>query len=447
MNLKWVSASLTLLAAVIALAWFGGAARSASAPEWKTGFWFWDGSSNQIVASGGAVDVVYCKAGSIAREPSSHPGWRVYGNLPNELPAAREYWVVFRFEGEGVPAIETVPMLRSAVEQVLAQAQVRRIAVAGLQLDIDSSTNSLGEYTRYLREVRKALPSGTDLSITALLDWFRPGTEIAAVIREVNEFVPQFYDVRAARWGRNDYSVAKAIDAKRWGPVFNKFGKRFRVGVSSFGRARRVGESEGVLSDVAPLNFAMNTAFRHTSDTAAAGEVVLRYTAERRTFVGWTRFEPGEAIEFVLATPELIRASWQAARAMGGQCGGVVFFRWPTFHESLAVHPDQVMRAVGVRKGAPQPVRLQAVDRACAAVHCTDLYLFTAEPLSPEPTRHSIRSSAELEYFVAADRTPARMSGADRVELLLPPYCGRTRLYLGRAVTAAKSDFRLEGTR
>ena len=31
---------------------------------------------------------------------------------------------------------------------------------------------------------------------------------------------------------------------------------------------------------------------------------------------------------------------------------------------------------------------------------------------------------------------PVRMTGPSQLELSLPPYCGRGRMYLGRAVTA-----------
>jgi hypothetical protein len=42
-------------------------------------------------------------------------GWFAYGSLPDQLPAAREYWVVFRYERQGVPDAAAVPMLAQTV--------------------------------------------------------------------------------------------------------------------------------------------------------------------------------------------------------------------------------------------------------------------------------------------------------------------------------------------
>ncbi len=105
--------------------------------------------------------------------------------------------------------------------------------VIGVQLDVDSPTGQLAAYADFLREVRKGLPKDTQLSITALLDWFRAGTAIDRVIGQVDEFVPQFYDLSMGR----ERAVAAKIDANVWGPRFSRFGKRYKIGVSSFGRA------------------------------------------------------------------------------------------------------------------------------------------------------------------------------------------------------------------
>ena len=67
--------------------------------------------------------------------------------------------------------------------------------LVGLQIDHDCPTYSLTEYARFLQGLRAALPPEDLLSITALLDWFREGTALTDVVAQVDEFVPQFYDV------------------------------------------------------------------------------------------------------------------------------------------------------------------------------------------------------------------------------------------------------------
>lgn len=418
---------------------------------WTTGFWFWGGSSDAVAASADALDVLFVQVGTIHRGPRGE--WPAYGRLPDRLPTAREYWLVFRVNEPVVPT--AAPGLPDRVDELLIEARRRKLSVAGIQLDIDAPTRLLGDYATFLRDVRTKLPAGVKVSITALLDWFRGGTAIASVIREVDEFVPQFYDAPApGSYGDlRDLTIAARIDPATWGPVFNRFGKPFRVGISSFGRARYVppeGGSGGswrtamTLRDATPLDFAIDPAFTLTASRTPSQEVTLRYSATRRTGFQWIDFERGAQVEFILPTTESMRTAVLAAKSMGGHCIGVLFFRWPAFQESLAAQPDQVLRAAGVLT-APltQPTQLRTVDKACAAVRCTDLYLLSAEPLSPEPARIVVRSSAPLEYFVPADRLPVRMSSPRTLELLLPPYSGRSRLYLGRAVTNDDSAFTL----
>nr|MDQ2899119.1 DUF3142 domain-containing protein [Acidobacteriota bacterium] len=195
-------------------------ARPASPAKWTTGFWYWNGSSAAVTASVDPVDVIFCQAGTIRNDS-------VYGQLPEHLPSARDYWLVFRFDSPGVPGLATVPKLTATVAELRETARRRRLNVAGIQLDVDSPTRTLPEYAAFLREVRKELPPELPVSITALLDWFRAGTAIDQVLKEVDEFVPQFYDVQDANDYRGGTAIAKRLDAARWGPGIQPLSKTF----------------------------------------------------------------------------------------------------------------------------------------------------------------------------------------------------------------------------
>jgi hypothetical protein len=172
---------------------------------------------------------------------------------------------------------------------------------------------------------------------------------------------------------------------------------------------------------------------------------VLTYRATRATRLGYGRLEPGDAIQFILATPESVRSAVDSAREMRGSLAGVVFFRWPTSNETLAMQPEEVMAAARFSSGNRKTQnRVEVVDGHCAAVECVDLYLEGAEPFSPKMARYRIRSSIEFEYFLPERSMPIRMTGPSQLELSLPPYCGRGRLYLGRAVTKTPSRFTVE---
>ena len=74
-------------------------------------------------------------------------------------------------------------------------------------------------------------------------------------------------------------------------------------------------------------------------------------------------------------------------------------------------------------------------------MNCMDLYLANADPFSARAARYRIRSSADLEYFLPQEKMPVRMLGPSELELSLPAYSTRPRLYLGRAVAAARVGF------
>jgi hypothetical protein len=176
-----------------------------------------------------------------------------------------------------------------------------------------------------------------------------------------------------------------------------------------------------------------------------AGELVLSYHAARRADIGYERFEPGDTVQFILAAPESIRAAVESARQMGGGIAGVVFFRWPTSDERLTMQPGEALAAAGLASAAAQTgSRVHIIDGQCAAVECVDMYLLSASPLSPKALQYVIRSSAELEYFVPEQNVPVRMRGPSRLEVSVPPYCGRGRLYLGRAVSLKRSEYSIE---
>jgi hypothetical protein len=225
--------------------------------------------------------------------------------------------------------------------------------------------------------------------------------------------------------------------------VFNRFKKPFRIGASTFGRARRVRASGHMTlyGDLAPLDLATNPAFRMQRSQNAAGELLLTYRATRTTEIAYDRFAAGEGVEFILPTPDSVRAAVNAARSMGGHVSGVLFFRWPTsLREYLAMQPEEVLSAVGAPASAKHPV-IRQVDGGCAAVHCVDVYLDGATPYSAAETRYRLQSSAALEYFLPEKRIPVRMTGSLEIEVLLPPYCGRGSLRLGRAVSKNRAEF------
>jgi hypothetical protein len=423
--------------------------------QWTTGFWFWHDNNIKPAAASFVTDVLYVHAGRFGKYggPATQQDWYMWDGLPDKLPAANQYWLVFRYEQQGVPDAAVLPKLERSIGRMIASARQRGLAVAGIQLDIDSPTNQLEKYAEFLRELRKGFPAQTAISITALLDWFTDGTSIGDVISETEEFVPQFYDLGPASLSsRGQRPIAAKIDAQKWAPRFNRFGKRYRIGISTFGRANSQsvsGIAEGYSGsrfyrDLTPLDLAANPAFSVNASRNDIGELSLSFRATQEVSLGFHKFSSGDAIGFTLATPEAVRAAVANARGMGGNCAGVVFFRWPSAQEVMVLSPDEVMAAMGLLQPEQHKSSVEFIDGHCAAVSCVDLYLTNVPAYSATPSRYRLRSSVTLEYFLPEKTLPVRVTGPSELEVTIPPYGGQSKLLTGRAVTAVQSRFSVE---
>lgn len=414
-------------------------------PRWQVGYWLWDRYGSRRSVGKTAVDVLYVHAGSISR---AHYGgtWGVYGSWPKELPRANEYWAVFRANEPRIPQGAAAKALAMRVTEMQQEAARRGIKLSGVQLDIDSPTGSLSDYAIFLRVVKAELPKGVGLSITGLLDWFRPGTAVAEVVAAVDEFVPQFYDTETS-YGRT--AIATQIVAAKWAPQFNRFGKRYKVGISTFGRARVSelgGRSDSISPDLAPYQLATASGLELDASRNPAGELILRYKAIKKTRLGYRDLERGSQVEFVMATAESVRDSVARARKFGGHCTGVVFFRWPTATETLALPPEVVLRAMDGNEDPGPKVELRVTDRKCASVHCADLAVVGVPLWHETAMRYSVESSTEFDYFLPDGNSPVRLAGPSRLEVTIPPYAGATEIVLGTAVAGTKATYTLKET-
>ena len=417
-------------------------------PTWEFGYWFWQGSAAEVKSTA-PIETIYFQAGAIEVNENRRYGepWTVYARLPMELPPARNYWAVLRMNQHRVPDSSTIPTLAREWKELATAAAERNIKIAGVQLDIDCPTPALREYAAYLNEARKHLPPGWQLSITALLDWFRPNTAIARVISEVDEFVPQFYDLHNPGSIQSGPVIAAPIDPAKWAPALNQFARRFKIGISTFGRSRYIPPANGPaisFLDLRPFDLGSNPAFTLTTATTSANEIVLRYRATRHTEISYHNFEEGATIEFVLSTPEAIAASVAQARKMGEWCGGVLFFRWPGTKETMAATPDEVLTAAGAATTPAKQPSLITDDQRCAAVHCATLTLTGLPTLPNKPIRYRVTSSTDLEYFLPEQNIPVRLAGPRQVELTMPAYAGRMDVRLGRAVAPQTASYTLE---
>jgi hypothetical protein len=421
--------------------------------KWTIGFWYWaDSSVPQHPEI--PIDTIFFHAGSLVG-PQFAGQWQVEGLFPEDLPKAREYWATIRYERQSVPKKSAVRGLLTRIVALRSEAERIHLHLTGVQLDIDSPTRSLPEYAAFLQEVRRGLPPGLQLSITALLDWFRDGTAIADVVAQVDEFVPQFYDVgetiipRPINFPLSRHqgisAIAAKVDAAEWAPRFNKFAKRYRIGISTFGRADFITPNgTSVYGDLSPLTIGSNPAFTLQVEHNPFGEAIVKYRAKRNIGISYNRITTDDVIQFVLPTPESASDAYASAKQFGGYCGGVLFFRWPVSDEDITLRPAEVLNVIGVVSDSDKAPHLSVVDGGCVSVDCVDLRISNINGHSPVSLRYTITSTTPIEYFLPEKDITVRLSTPKQLEFILPPFAMISRILIGRVATGAHSELSIK---
>jgi len=394
---------------------------------WKNAYWIWAGEA--AVESAVNAQLLYVE---------------LHGTQwPHNLRAATEYVVVRRLE----PGTK----LTRANANALADSYKAAVAnsgganVSGFQIDYDAPVSQLKTYAEFLEWMRERLPLGTRLSITALLDWFRPETSVAKLIHAVDEFVPQFYDAGATR---DAAGIAEPIDPAKWSPVFNQFKTPYRVGISTFGRiSRRRTDVNGrsqvhYFRDASPMDFALRSGLQRSIRTTAARELVVHYDItvplpERPDL------QLGDAVEITFPTEASVGKAYDAVRALGDYCAGAIFFRWPTHSENVSMMPDVIEKVIAHKPLVPA-LKLDEREAACLERRCMDLYLDPGSVARSENHNIRIIARGELELFLpAGPLRPVQGRFFAPMSWTLPAYAGFGKIYLGRAISTAPLHFEM----
>lgn len=403
--------------------------------QWKTGYWFWHNYESKVpIAADTQVDSLYVHV--------PFPGYDLRHSWPLFLPRAHEYWVAYRIDERRAPEDRQVSWILESFGSIKRITTDEGQTLVGLQLDYDCPTDSLKNYAGLLKKLRRSLPTETRISITALLDWFRPGTDISSVLAEVNEYVPQFYDVAPPSYRQ----VGLKIDSNKWSPVFNSYRIPYRIGIATFGRISSSAKGQKV--KYIRHSSAFELALDPTLDFAgkrvtSAGEIQVEYRSMRSAEDPY-KAVLGDHFEVVLPTAESIRSAVEASHALGGYCTGVVFFRWPVPGEDLVLSPEEVKAVLSGEDIMARGDALEVKNGYCAAVFCADLYLQSGGRYSEQPLSFRIRSSQPLEYVLPAANLDMKVAGPSEILLNLPAFFASRSLHLGRAVTNKSGDFMVE---
>ncbi len=152
-------------------------------------YWLWAGiTANEAPAN----SELYVFQGRLYVEEGKTAYERL-GLYPHPIKSSKLV-LVYRLEGQLPDAKTVIEVFKRGV----AQWQRHPIVISGIQLDFDSPTAKLLEYSNFLEDIRRQLPQNFELSITGLGDWAIGGNKDAlrSISSSTNEIVFQLYQGR-----------------------------------------------------------------------------------------------------------------------------------------------------------------------------------------------------------------------------------------------------------
>jgi hypothetical protein len=426
------------------------ACHTRSPGEWSIGYWIWgewSGGGHQSAAPDSPVDLIVFNMGELelmrrdysGKATGEPPAYRFNGINPNDLPAAKRYGAVVRLNAAPFKKKDAVTPVLKRFKRLQYQFQEIHRPLNEIQLDFDCPTALLPRYADWLGQWRRQLPAGTRLTITALLDWFNPGAAIGQVLSKVDGFVPQFYDVDIEDYLKRP-KIAHFPDHLKWGPIFERFKVPYQIGLSSFGRIQL--DEHVDFTWETPLDVLSRLAGEPHVYSNPGGERVLEMNL-------LNEFSPDEPDEcpptktkgiMIQSTAESILRGYQEARSMGRYCAGVLFFRWPSSTESLALKPNEITDILS-GKAQDNSFSLEALDAECALVDCRDLSLMQKNRFPIHVRTIAIKSSMPLEYFLPSKGVKSTMINPNEMQFQIPPYNAAAKIFLGRAVAGKPAEY------
>jgi hypothetical protein len=419
--------------------------------EWSVGYWIWGDWHRDASSSGPAstADLIVFDMGELknihhsANAPENQPVYRFRAIEPEHLPAARRYAAVVRLNAAPFSKKDAVTPVLKRFRRLQYRFQECHRNLNEIQLDFDCPTGSLSQYGNWLEQWKRTIPSGTRLTITALLDWFNPGTAIGHVLTNVDGFVPQFYDVDPEAYEKTP-SITSLPDQKKWGPIFEQYNVPYQIGLSAFGRIQFIKQNRNdwYFSHEDPYNLLSHATGKMQFTINPSRERVIKIDLHKEfTYDPPDAESPARCI-IIQPTSESILRSYQEARAMGPHCAGVLFFRWPSTSESLVLRPDEI---TGILSGkAPDnSYSLESLDGECASVDCSDISLVQKNRFPSSTRTITVESSAPLEYFLPGRFIRSTIINARTMQFQMPSYNAAAKIYLGRAVSKQPVNFTL----
>jgi hypothetical protein len=324
---------------------------------------FWDWGANRTLGApdraaldrlGG--DSVFSLCGMIHQHQDEWL-WEPQGRSSSPPPGRRQHLVV---RVDSAIARQMEPALADRLIPLIVDGWTRNrtAATIGLQVDCDVPTRRIAAYAEVLRRLRDALPPGTHLSVTMLLDWAY-SRDLATLMESVDAVVPQFYNAYLPIDLSGQTPLVGSSDLERVVRRLEAVRRPYRVGFGIYEQASLYHADGTLLRPAIPVSPEQALAAGGVAQRVLRGdELVLIVRLPQAAKVGGHHLGAGQSLAFASPTADGLARRFADLRRLAPQhCQGVVLFRLPGRETTRTLSLAQVAAAA---TGTIRPATISA---------------------------------------------------------------------------------------
>ncbi len=312
-------------------------------------YWDWGVNRTLSTAERQALDRlggqdVFSLCGLI-RPQNSEWTWEPQGRASMVIPGRRQHLVVRIDAGIArqmgpAAAGKLIPLI------VAGCARNSTAATVGVQLDADVPTKRLAAYADLLQQLRTALPAGTHLSVTMLLDWAR-SPDLVSVMHAVDVVVPQFYNTYLPIDFSGRTPLVGANDLERVIPKLEAIGRPYRIGLPTYEQCSQYDAAGEIKRAAIALSPEQALTAGGVAERFRRGdENLLSVRFAQATKISAQSIDAGHLLLFAGSTPNgLARRLADIRRLHPRHCAGIVLFRLPGRESTHTLSLSQVEAA------------------------------------------------------------------------------------------------------
>ena len=255
--------------------------------------------------------------------------WEPQGRPSAPIPGRRQHLVV-RIDSAIAKQMDASIAARLIPLVVDGWTRNRNAATIGIQIDCDVPTRRLAAYAEVLRTLRAALPEGTHLSVTMLLDWAH-SRDLQVLMESVDAIVPQFYNAYLPIDLTGQTPLVGGDDLERVVKKMEAIGRPYRIGLGTYEQCSLYDSSGTLVRPAIPLSPEQVLNAGGVAERVLRGEEnVLIVRMPKATKIGNHQLTTGQVLAFACTTPTgLSRRLADLRRLAPRHCAGVLLFRLP----------------------------------------------------------------------------------------------------------------------